>query len=219
MFTLNLWKTGTATLLALSLTSSAVFPLVVSVPAFAQSRYPRSEYYNQSIPSGTVIRVQYDKDKILLMPNETVPLTLTVAQDVRGNNGRILIPVGSEIKGELKPAYRGSQFVAKELAWSSNGQLKRYSINATSNIVTRTEDVKKGANTRSILTGTAVGAGAAAAIAALTGDHAIATEELLGGAGLGTIAGFFLGRKKVTMISVYPEQDLAVRLRSDLALR
>ncbi len=219
MLNLNSWKTGTATLLAISITSSAVVPLVTTSSAFAQSRYPSSEYYNQFVPAGTSIRVRYDKDKILLMQNETVPLTLTVAQDVRDNNGRVLIPAGSEIKGELKPASRGSQFVAKELAWSSNGQSKRYYINATSNVVTRTEDVRKGASTRSILTGTAVGAGAAAAIAALTGDRALATEEILGGAGLGTIAGFFLNRKKVTMISVYPQQDLAVRLRSELALR
>lgn len=212
-------KTGTAALLALTITSSAVVPLVSTAPAFAQSRNTRTETYNQFVPAGTSIKLRYDKDKILLMPNETVPLTLTVAEDVLSRDRRILIPEGSEIKGELKAGSRGSQFVAKELTVYTNGQSRRYYLNATSNVVTRTEEVKKGSSTRSILTGTALGAGAAAAIAALSGDRSIGADEVLGGAGLGTIGGWLLNRKKVTMFSVYPEQDLAVRLRSELALR
>jgi hypothetical protein len=218
MFNLNSFKSGTAALLALTITGGAVVPIVTTAPAFAQS-YPRTQSSYQSVPAGTSITVNYDKEKILLMPNETVPLTLTVANNVIGRDGKILIPQGSEIKGELKPAYRGTQFVAKELKVYRTGQWKSYSINANSNVVTRTEEVKKGANTRTILTGTAVGAGAAAAIAALTGDRALATEEILGGAGLGTLAGFFLNRKKVTMTAVYPDQDLTVKMRSELALR
>ncbi|MEW6496202.1 MAG: hypothetical protein AB1589_27330 [Cyanobacteriota bacterium] len=221
MFTLNSWKSGTATLLALTITSSAVVPLVTTAPVFAQTRYPQSASYNRFVPSGTSISVRYDKDKVLLMPDEKVPLTLTVARDVKGRDGSTLIAQGSEIKGELKPAYRGTQFVAKELI-VYNGydrQPKSYSINATSNVITRTEEARKGASTGSILTSAAVGAGAAAALAALTGDHAIATEEILGGLGLGALGGLFLNRKKVTMVAVYPERDLAVRLRSDIALR
>lgn len=218
MFNLNSFKSGTAALLALTITGGAVVPIVTGAPAFAQSS-PRTQSYYQSVPAGTSITVNYDKDKILLMPNETVPLTLTVANNVIGRDGKILIPQGSEIKGELKPANRGTQFVAKELKLYRTGQWKSYSINANSNVVTRTEEVRKGANTRTILTGTAVGAGAAAAIAALTGDRALATEEILGGAGLGTLAGLFLNRKKVTMTAVYPDQDLTVKMRSELALR
>ncbi|HEY9611979.1 hypothetical protein [Allocoleopsis sp.] len=222
MLNIKSWKTGTAAFLALALTSSAVVPLVSTAPAFAQTRYPGSESYNRFVPSGTAIKVQYDKDKILLMPDERVPLTLTVAEDVIGNDRRVLIPRGSELKGELRPAYRGSQFVGKELTMYrdlGNTQVRPYYINATSNVVTRTEEVKKGANTTRILTGTAIGAGAAAALAALTGDRSISALEVLGGAGLGTIGGWLLNRKTVKMVAVYPEQDLSVRLRSDLALR
>jgi hypothetical protein len=225
MLTLKSWKTGTAAVLALTITSSTVAPFVTSAPALAQSRlprYPRSESYNQFVPAGTSIKVSYDKDKVLLMPDEKVPLTVTVAEDVLGRDRRVLIPRGSELKGELRPTYRGTQFVAKELTLYrdlGNKQVRPYSINATSNVVTRTEEVSKGASTRSILTGAAVGAGAAAALAALTGDRAIATEEVLGGIGLGGLGGWLLNRKKVTMLAVYPEQDLTVRLRSELALR
>ncbi len=216
------WTTGTAAFLALTITSSAVAPFITTASAFAQTRYPSSESYNRFVPSGTTLKVRYDKDKILLMPDEKVPLTLTVAEDVIGNDRRVLIPQGSELKGELRPAYRGTQFVAKELTLYrdlGNTQTRPYYINAASNVVTRTEEVKKGANVTSILTGTAIGAGAAAALAALTGDRSISALEVLGGAGLGTIGGWLLNRKTVKMVAVYPEQDLAVRLRSNLALR
>lgn len=225
MFNFNSRKSGTATLLALTLTSSAMVPLVTTSPAFAQfrsPRYPRTEYYSQYVPAGTSISVRYDQEKVLLMSDEKVPLTLTVARDIRGNNGRVVIPEGSKIEGELRPTYRGTQFVAQQLklySRSGDNQSNSYSINATSNVVARTEEVTKRGNTRSVLTGTAIGAGAAAALAALTGDRAIATEEILGGAGLGALGGLFLNQRKVTMLAVYPEQDLALRLRSELALR
>ena len=83
----------------------------------------------------------------------------------------------------------------------------------------RTEEITQGANTGSILQGAAIGGAAAAAIAALVGDRAIATEEILGGAGLGAIGGFFLNRKKANVLVVYPDQDLAVKLSSQFALR
>lgn len=221
MFTLNSWKSGTATLLALTVTSSAIVPLITTAPAFAQTRYPRSTFYNRSVPSGTSIAVRYNKEKVLLMADEKVPLTLTVARDIKDRDGRTLIAQGSEIKGELRPAYRGTQFVAQELIVYDgyNRQPRSYSMNATSNVITRTEEVQKGASTTSILTGAAIGAGAAAALGALTGDRTIATEEILGGLGLGALGGLFLNRRKVTMVAVYPERDLAMRLRSDIALR
>jgi hypothetical protein len=85
--------------------------------------------------------------------------------------------------------------------------------------VRRIEEVKKGASTTSILTGAAVGGGAAAALAAITGDRALATEEILGGAGLGALGGFFLNRQKVDAVVIYPERDLTVRLNSQFSLR
>jgi hypothetical protein len=69
------------------------------------------------------------------------------------------------------------------------------------------------------LEGAAIGGAAAAALAVLTGDRAIATEEVLGGAGLGALGGLFLNRKKANVVVVYPDRDLAVRLGSELALR
>lgn len=40
---------------------------------------------------------------------------MIVAEDITSDRGRVVIPEGSKIRGELRPADRGTQFVAKEL--------------------------------------------------------------------------------------------------------
>ncbi|OCQ93329.1 hypothetical protein BCD67_03550 [Oscillatoriales cyanobacterium USR001] len=213
MFISRKWQAVTVAILTLGILGGNTSQNVVSAPLPAQRI---SQYSDARIPAGTVIPVSYEKDKIIVTPDETAPLTLTVAQDIRSSQGRVLIPAGSEIDGEIKPARRGSQFVAKELFLGRN---KRYRINAISKAITRTESIEKGANGSAIIKGAAVGAAAAAAIAGITGDKTIATEEVLGGAGIGAIAGVLLGRKKVDVVVIRPEKDLELRLRSDLVLR
>lgn len=224
MFNFNSLKSGTAALLALGITSAAIAPFITISPASAQlqNRFPQRERQNLVVSSGTSIPVRYDKDKIVVMPDERLPLTLTVASDVTNNEGRVVIPQGSKITGDIEPVSGGSRFVAREVTIYrrfADKQSTPFSIRGTSNVVTRMEEVKKGANTTSILTGAAVGAGAAAAIAAITGDRAIATEELLGGAGLGAVGGLFLNRKKVEAVVIYPDRDLTVTLSSQFARR
>ena len=48
--------------------------------------------------------------------------------------------------------------------------------------------------------------------------RAIATEEVLGGAGIGTLIGVFLGRDKVDLYAVNPDTDLDLLLNSDLVV-
>ncbi len=168
------------------------------------------------IPAGNTIAVQYAKDKILLGPDEKpVPLSLTVSQNIANSQGVILIPSGTQVVGELRTVSGGAQFFASELVFA-NGQ--RTAINATSKVVTKTEKVEKGLSVGKIVQNAALGAAAAAAIAAVTGDRALATEEILGGAGIGTLLGLFIGRDSVTLTSVNPNTDLAVTLNSDLLL-
>ena len=222
MFNFNHFKSGTATLLALTITSSTVVPIVTTASALAQGYPPRREQTNIFIPSGTSIPVRYDKEKIIVMPDETAPVTLTVATNVISSDGSVLIPEGSQISGDLKPVSGGTQFVAKELTFyrrQLEKQSRAFPINATSNVVTRTEEITKGSSTTSILTGAAVGGGAAAAISALTGNHSISALEVLGGAGLGAVGGALLNRPKVNAIVIYPSQDLTVRLTSEFDLR
>jgi len=167
------------------------------------------------IPAGNTIAVQYSKDKILLGPDEKVPLTLTVSQNIANPQGMILIPSGTQVVGELRTVSGGAQFFASELVFS-NG--RRVAINGTSKVVTTTEKVDKGISVGKVVQNAALGAAAAAAIAAVTGDRAIATEEVLGGAGIATLLGLFLGRDSVTLASVNPNTDLTVTLNSDLLL-
>lgn len=213
-------QSGTAAFMALSILAGTTAPLLSISPAVAQRRFPQPERYQSVvIPAGTVIPLRYDKaEKIVVSPEETVPLSLTVPRNIRSRNGKILIPAGSEMVGQLEPANRvkGSRFVASELVLYNDRQQP---INATSKVITRTEEIRRGSSTNSILKGAAIGGAAAAALSVILGDKAIATEEVLGGAGLGALGGLLLGRRTVEVVIIDPNTDLDVTLRSELALR
>jgi len=167
------------------------------------------------IPSGTSIPVKYDKEKILVTPDEKAPLTLTVAANITTSDGRVLIPAGSEVSGQLQPTAGGSEFVAQTLKLPNGQQLP---LAATSNVITRTEQVKKGINIGNVIKDAALGSAAAAAIAGVTGDRTVTTKEVLGGTGIGTLVGLFLGRDKVDLIAIDPDTDLNLKLSDDLVI-
>ncbi|MFM2064621.1 MAG: hypothetical protein RLZZ507_4292 [Cyanobacteriota bacterium] len=171
---------------------------------------------NVTIPQGTIIPVKYEKaEKILVTKDETAPLTLTTSQSVITQDGTVVIPAGSQVIGELRPAQGGSQFVAQKLILT-NG--KEYNIIASSDVITKTETVRKGTSTSSIIRNTVLGAGAAAAVSAVTGDRAIATEEILGGAGIGALIGLFFGRNSVDLIAIEPNTDLEMTINQNLLI-
>ncbi|MEH2146838.1 S-layer homology domain-containing protein [Nostoc sp.] len=167
-----------------------------------------------TIAQGTAIPVKYDKaEKILVTKDETSPLTLTVSQNVVTQDGAVVIPAGSQVIGQLKPATGGSQFVAEKLVLTSG---QEYQLNATSDVITKTETVKKGTSLGSIIKNTVLGAGAATAVSAVTGDRAIATEEVLGGAGIGALVGLFFGKNSVDLIAIDPNTDLQMTINQNL---
>ncbi|MCG6137321.1 MAG: S-layer homology domain-containing protein [Nostoc sp. LLA-1] len=167
-----------------------------------------------TIPQGTAIPVTYDQaEKILVTRDETAPLTLTVGQNVVTQDGTVVIPAGSQVVGQLRPAQGGSQFVAERLVLTTG---QEYQINASSQVITTTETVRQGTNTGTIIRNTALGAGAAAAVSAVTGDRAIATEEVLGGAAIGGLIGLFFGRSSVDLIAINPNTDLQMTINQNL---
>lgn len=181
----------------------------------AQSQQPTTPAA-VTIPTGTTIPVRYDQaERILVTKEETAPLTLTVGQNITTREGTVLIPSGTQVVGELQPAEGGSQFVASELVLT-NGQ--RYQINATSEVITETEQVRKGANVGNIAKNAALGAAAAAAIQAVTGDNDVQAVPTLGGAGVGALLGLFLGRDSVELVAIDPDTDLNLTLSSALTL-
>ena len=173
---------------------------------------------NYRIPAGTTIPVTYKEEKILLAKDESAEVILNVANNLTTSNGTILIPSGSQVKGMLQPTANGTQFVAQQLILT-NGKTVNFS--ATSNVVTTTETVTKGTNVKTLVRNAALGTAAAAAISAITGDKAIATEELLIGAGAGVLASLipqFLGRNRVELITIEPNTDLDLTLSQDLLI-
>lgn len=166
-----------------------------------------------TIPQGTAIPIKYDQaEKILVTKDETAPLTLTVDQNVVTQDGTVVIPAGSRVVGKLQPAQGGSQFVADKLILTTG---EEYQINASSQVITRTETIRKGTSTNAIIRNTVLGGGAAAAVSAVTGDRAVATEEVLGGAVIGGLFGLFFGRNSVDLISIEPNTDLQMTINQN----
>jgi hypothetical protein len=173
---------------------------------------------NLTIPARTTIPVKYEKAKILVTKDETVPLTLVVAANVTSDDGKLLIPAGSEVIGELRPTKAGTRFVGKTLKIGN----QQISINAASEEITKTETIRKGIKVGNLVKNAALGTAAAAAISAVTGDRAIATEELLIGGGAGVVLSLlqnFVGKNSVELLSIEPNTDLNLRLLSPLTVR
>jgi hypothetical protein len=219
------WKSGTSTFLVLSLLAGVATPILTPTMASAQLFPGQRSSGNRPvdsaqaiIPAGTEIPVEYDEaEKILVTEEETMPLTVTVASNIRNNRNQVLVPYGSQLVGQLQPARGGSQFVARELILPEGSRL---SINARSEVVTRREEVNKGTDLGSILQGAAMGAAAATVISLITGDRSAGLGEIFGGAGLGALGGWLLGGKNdsTELISIEPNRDLDVILNSDLSV-
>ncbi|MDJ0574503.1 MAG: hypothetical protein QNJ65_04985 [Xenococcaceae cyanobacterium MO_234.B1] len=223
MFDVKYSKPATSLLMILTIGTALIAPMVNITSASAQlfptqRRSPSSpnnnnDYRSRIIPAGTVLPLEYEQEKILVTEDETVDITLTVAANIRDRNRNTLIPYGTLVVGIIEPAGNGSRFVAEELVFSDG---TTQFINASSNIVTRRETVKRGTEAGDILKGAAIGAAAASIISAIFGD--VDLPKVLGGAGLGALAGWLLGRESVELVSIDPNNDLDITLQSDLVL-
>jgi hypothetical protein len=170
------------------------------------------------IPAGTTIPVRYEQDKIVLMEDETLPVTLTVATNITTTDGKLLIPRDSQVVGELRPVNGGTQFVAQQLVFP-NGERKAF--NATSETITTTETIRSGSSITNLLKNAAIGSAAAAAISAVTGDRTVTAGEVLIGTGSGALASLiqrFLGLNSVDVLVVNPDTDLNLTLDNDLVV-
>ncbi|MCS7031409.1 MAG: S-layer homology domain-containing protein [Gloeomargarita sp. SKYG116] len=143
-----------------------------------------------TLPQGTLIVARLGNQRVIVAPQDTLPLTLTVAQDVRDSRGRVVLPAGSTITGRLQPAGQGSQFVAQQV----NVRGQTIPLDATSAPVRRTREVSE-RSLRPILPGALVGTAAAALIAGVSGDRRIEAGEVLAGTVAGAAAGLNWGRE------------------------
>ncbi len=226
MLNLSRWQSGPALALILGMTSTAIAPLTMAttatatpVPYTVAQLFPSQQTPRRvAIPIGTRLPTSYEgAEKIVVSPTETSPLTLLLARNVRSSSsGEILIRAGSQIKGELRPVEGGSQFYAQELTLADGTVL---SIDATSDVVTKTQEIVPGTNTDAVLKGAAVGAGAATIISGVTGRRRITLGKILVGAGAGALGGLVFGKKRADVIVINPNADLTLTLNSALALR
>ena len=238
MFNAKYLKVATSSLMILSACAATITNLINVTPAQAQLfpnsptrdrdyNPPRDRDFNRdrdldrrtvpnTIPRGFVIPVEYEEEKILVTPEETVPVSLLVAADIKDSRRNILIPYGSEIVGQIEPDEResGSFFNAEEIVFP-DGSIQ--SIEAVSDVVTRRETIKEGASAGDILQGAAIGGAAAAVLSEIFGD--IGALEVLGGAGAGALAGVLLGGNEVELVSIDPNNDLDITLVDSLTVR
>ncbi|WP_088890943.1 hypothetical protein [Leptolyngbya ohadii] len=212
------WQSGLAVTLATITASTIAIPLSIAKSnAASPSGYLMAQRFNDSwrtpmVPAGTQIQVRYDEsEKIVLTPEETVPVTLTVARDINSTRGNVTIPAGSQIKGELRPASGGTQFVAEEIVLFEDAD--PVPLNATSDVITRTETVSRRTNPN-IFRGAAIGAAAGAVLGEIFGR--IDIWEIVGGAGAGVLGEVLLrGRREVEVVVVEPDTDLTLTLQSN----
>lgn len=143
------------------------------------------DYSYPNPPAGTRIPVSFDKEKIIVKPDETASVKLIIAEDIRSESGTVVIPQGSQINGELRPEDGGTQYVAKEVILKRRNRDQRFPIDAKSQVITRTETINQ-KTSRDVLKGAAIGAAAEAVLAEIFSD--IDLREVLAGAGVGALA-------------------------------
>lgn len=218
-------RTNIAVLMALSLGASSIAPLVMLERPAVAGIFSQSNSVSQRNPvrggdvfSGTRIRVEeQDGKKIVIGPDENLAATLVTVEPVRSDRGTILIPRGTQIEGEFRPARdrEGTQFFARRIIFRDGTERN---LDASSNVINTRKRIRKGVNIDPIWQGAIVGGGASAIISSIVSDVGI--FKVLGGAGAGALAGWLLaGRKKTEVIVVDPAvESLELTLDSDLLL-
>lgn len=219
------WKSGTAALMAMAVTTTVIAPMIPFAPANAQ--YNVGQYGNVTIPSGVNLPVNYEKETITIAPGESKSVTLRISSNITDRNRNVLIPAGTKVIGRLEPVDldgysqdddnkgKGVRFVAQELEFS-NG--RRQSINATSRTYTTTQRVKQGPSTGQVLTDAAIGGGAGLLGSLITGNNRVDDLKPVIGAAAGAGASVLLRKKETNAFVIRPAQDLRLTLNSNLTL-
>ncbi|BAC08991.1 S-layer homology domain-containing protein [Thermosynechococcus vestitus] len=149
-----------------------------------------------ALPAGQQIPARFpDAERIVLSPSETIALRLVTAADVRDSQGRVVIPVGSEIFGQIQPAQGGSQFVANTVV-INNRQLP---IAANSQVIRTIRDARD-PNIGNVFRNAAIGSAVAAGLSGLLGNQKITPLKVLTGAATGAAIETNQGRPATSII-------------------
>lgn len=172
------------------------------------------------LPVGTQIPIRYDQaEKILLTKEDTITLKLKVATNITNADGTIVIPDGSEIIGEIKPSGKGSQFFSQAVLIKTENQTHlETSLDAISQVITQIETLVKGVNYEELFKKATLGQKAEKVIASFI-EYSKNRRTQLDSAEIEALAGWFLGAETLELVSINPEKDLNLTLRSELILK
>ncbi len=158
-------------------------PAVTPAPAPVAS-VPQFSAEATTLQAGTPVIVGYEGEKVYIAPNERRDFEFKLRQPVKNSQGRTLLPFGSVVAGRFEPAPGGTRFLARSIA--ING--RSYALSAQSKVINDVKDPRE-TSTGAIAGDAAIGALGGVVLGGLTGDRAIATEEVLAGAAAGAAVG------------------------------
>ncbi|MGQ9838381.1 MAG: hypothetical protein ACUVRV_10550 [Cyanobacteriota bacterium] len=136
------------------------------------------------LQQGTVIPVSSLNQEApeYVYPDTIYPLEVAVTQSIYDSQGRLVIPVGSRIFGQMEPAPGGSRFIGTSVVIGG----RTYSLRASSDIIPDEKDPRHYSG-EAIATDVAIGAAAGAVLGGLTGG--VSLGNVLGGAVAGVVVG------------------------------
>lgn len=219
----NRWQTTPALMVMAGLLTSAIAPFTLATPTIAApdpftvaQLFPSARPQTVTLPAGTRLPARYEAaERILVAPDETLPLTLTIDRNIRSSSGELLIPARSQVQGQIRPVNGGSQFVAETLILPNGTRLP---MDARSDVITTRQEVQPGVNGDALIKGSAIGAGAATILSGVLGNRRITIGKVLLGAGAGALGGLLLGKKRAEVIVIDANGDLTLTLDSRLTI-
>ena len=146
-------------------------------------------------------------DTLYFDPRETRPVSLEVSTDIYDASGNVVVPAGALVTGLFQPVGDGTQFVADSMVIGD----RAFPLIAQSQTIDAQRDPRQ-TSAGAIAQDAAIGAGIGLVLSAITGDRAIATEEVLGAAALGAVVGNVTAPNA---IAIAPGTDINLTVTQD----
>ncbi|MFS8855249.1 hypothetical protein NW851_06220 [Synechococcus sp. H55.7] len=194
-------------ILAAAVIGWAGIPLLAPLPVVAQPLFELGTY---RLEQGTIIPVGSlsSEGPQYFYPDTIYPLEVAVTQNIFDNQGRLVIPAGSRVFGQMEPAPGGSRFVATAIVLGG----RTYSLRAVSNILHDEKDPRQ-YSAEAIAQDAAIGAAAGTLLGAITGG--VSAGNVLGGAAAGVVVGNVTAPQVVVL---RPGQSFNLTLEAPLTL-
>ncbi len=163
------------------------------------------------LAAGQTVKASYQgNDAQVLNSGESRALSLTLVNAIVSQSGRVVVPAGSEIRGDVVPVQGGGQFIAKQIVVNS----KPHNFTAQSGTI---HDVKDPRETSvGAIAGDAVIGAVGGAVVSQVLKGRIDVGEVVGGAAAGAIIGNVTAPQAV-VINKNDQFDL--QLTSDFTLK